>query len=133
MDTPRLRATSLGGEPFDRSFLADSTLLSVITLLRPPTLPRRLAAFKPARVRSLTSSRSICARLAMTWKKKRPAGLPVSIWSVRLLKWILFFSRFATKSISPLTLRPKRSSFQTTKVSPSRSWSIAWFNPGRLT
>jgi len=51
-------------------------------------LPSELAGnFKPARVRSMMSSRSISAGLAMTWKKKRPKTVPVSIESVRLLNW----------------------------------------------
>ena len=33
----------------------------------------------------MVSSRSISARLAMTWKKKRPEAVPVSIASVRLV------------------------------------------------
>jgi hypothetical protein len=52
--------------------------------LRPPTRPRRRAASSPARVRSASSSRSICASDAMTWKKNRPAGFVVSMPSVRL-------------------------------------------------
>ena len=43
-------------------------------------------AARPVRVRSASSSRSICASDAMTWKKKRPAGV-VSIPSVGLRNW----------------------------------------------
>jgi hypothetical protein len=64
------------------SFLADLILLSVIWRLRPPLRPSWRATSRPARVRSIVSSRSISARLAMTWKKKRPEGVPVSMESV---------------------------------------------------
>jgi len=37
--------------------------------------PHFYAAASLARVRSTSSSRSICAKLALTWKKKRPAGV----------------------------------------------------------
>ena len=58
------------------------------------------------------------ARLAMTWKKNRPEGVPVSMESVRLLNWTPSFWSSPTRSTSCLTLRPSRSSFQTIKVSP---------------
>ncbi len=64
-----------------------STTSVVITRRRPPTLPCSLAAAKPARVRSTINSRSISARALMTWKKKRPAGVEVSIELVRLRKF----------------------------------------------
>jgi hypothetical protein len=66
------------------SFRADSTLLGVIRRLRPATRPHRRAAARPARVRSANSSRSICAREAMTWKTNRPDGVVVPMPSVRL-------------------------------------------------
>ena len=112
-------------------FLADSILLSVIFGLRPPLRPSCLATSSPARVRSTVSSRSISARLAMTWKKKRPDGVPVSMESVRLLNWTPCLCSSPTRSTSCLTERPSRSSFQTTKVSPSRSISSVLAKPGR--
>jgi hypothetical protein len=82
----------------------------------------RGAASSPARVRSIVSSSSIWARLAdMTWKKKRPEGVLVSMASVRLLNSIPCLCKSLTRSTRFLTLRPSRSSFQTTRVSPSRS------------
>jgi hypothetical protein len=85
-ETARFRATSRGGIPPASNCLADSIFPVVILRGRPPIRPSFLAAPSPARVRSTISSRSICARLAMTWKKNRPAGVLVSIPSVRLLK-----------------------------------------------
>ena len=49
-----------------KSFLADATLLSVITRFLPGIRPNLRAASNPARVRSMVRSRSISARLAMT-------------------------------------------------------------------
>ena len=82
-ETARFRATSRGGIPPASNCLADSIFPVVILRGRPPIRPSFLAAPSPARVRSTISSRSICARLAMTWKKNRPAGVLVSIPSVR--------------------------------------------------
>jgi hypothetical protein len=60
-DTPKLWATSLGDVPEESNFLAALTSPSVIRRFRPPTRPCRFAASNPARVRSIISSRSICA------------------------------------------------------------------------
>jgi hypothetical protein len=49
---------------------------------RPPTRPDFFAAASPARVRSTSSSRSICAKLAIRWKKKA-TGRGFSIDAVR--------------------------------------------------
>lgn len=99
MDTPRFLATSLGGTPLARSFLADSILLSVILGLRPPFRPSCRATSRPARVRSTIRPRSISAKLAMTWKKKRPEGVPVSMASVRLLNWTPCLCSSPTRSL----------------------------------
>ena len=66
MDTPEPLATSRGGTQLDKSFFADSILLSVIWRFRTPTRPSFLATSSTARVRSTVSSRSISARLAIT-------------------------------------------------------------------
>ncbi len=68
----------------------------------------------------------------MTWKKNRPDGVPVSMESVRLLNWTPCLCRSPTRSTSCLTDRPSRSSFQTTKVSPSRSISSVLAKPAGL-
>jgi hypothetical protein len=86
IDTLKLCATSRGGVPLANSFLAAWILPSVIWRFLPPTRPWRLAASSPARVRSIMSSRSIWARLAITWKKKRPAVVLLSMPSVMLWK-----------------------------------------------
>lgn len=98
-----------------------STTSVVITRRRPPTLPCSLAAAKPARVRSTISSRSISARALMTWKKKRPAGVLVSMLSVRLRKFTPRACSSDTSVIRSRTLLPSLSSFQTTSTSPGRS------------
>jgi hypothetical protein len=78
---------SRGGTPLASSFFTDVILLSVISRLRPPTLPSWRATSRPALVRSMVNSLSISANLAMTSKKKRPEAVPVSMESVRLLNW----------------------------------------------
>ena len=130
-ETPRSVATSCRGSPDARSFPVTSTLPSVITLLRPPTRPSLRAACRPARVRSTLSTRSVSARLAVTWKKKRLAGVLVSMESVGLTKLIPSSFKPLMRSTSCLTLRPSRSSFQTTKVSPFLRMSSAFWSPGR--
>ena len=72
-------ATSRGGLSLINSYFAAAILESSIFRLRPPARPCRRAAPFPARVCSIVRSRSICARLAMTWKKNRPAVVDVSI------------------------------------------------------
>ncbi len=96
------------------------------------TRPCSLAAAKPARVRSTISSRSISARALITWKKKRPAGVLVSMLSVRLRKFTPRACSSDTSVIRSRTLRPSRSSFQTTSTSPGLSLRKARLNPGRL-
>ncbi len=96
------------------------------------TLPCSLAAANPARVRSTINSRSIYARALMTWKKKRPAGVEVSIESVRLRKFTPRACNSDTSVIRSRTLRPSRSSFHTTSTSPGRSRHSTRFNPGLL-
>ena len=59
IETPRLRATSLGDTPLIKRVLPDRILLSVIRRFRPPTRPSFFAATSPARVRSTSSSRSL--------------------------------------------------------------------------
>lgn len=90
-------------------------------------------AAKPARVLSAINLCSICARLAITWKKKRPAGVFLSMPLVRLLEWTCRCSRSATSSMRPLTLRPSRSSFQTANVvSPIHRCERTLSSPGRV-
>src|SRR4029077_10272554 len=81
----------------------------------------------------MINSRSIWDRLAITWKKKRPAGVLVSTPSVMLWKCTFWVSSSLARSTNPFTLRPSRSSFQTTRVSASRKWDSASFSPGRST
>lgn len=57
----------------------------------------------------------------MIWNIIFPTGVEVSIPSVREEKKTPLFSSVSRSSESPLTFRPRRSSFQTTRVSPGRS------------
>lgn len=84
---PLTSATCCRVAPVPNILRHRSTTSVVITRWRPPTLPCSLAAANPARVRSTINSRSISARALMTWKKNRPAGVEVSIESVRLRKF----------------------------------------------
>lgn len=56
-----------------------------------------LATFNPARVCSNVSSRSISARLAITWKKNRLDGVLVSMALVRLLNLMHCLCNFPTR------------------------------------
>jgi hypothetical protein len=103
----------------------------VITGGRPPCRPRTRAAASPALVRSRIRSRSNSASAANTWKTSLPPGVVVSIASWRL-------QNPTPRSASPVTVstkwrsdRPSRSSFQTTRVSPGRSWSRSCSRVGR--
>src|SRR5258707_8103618 len=51
--------------------------------------------------------------------------------SVRLLKCTWRSWSSFTRSTNPFTLRPRRSSFQTTSVSVSRKWESVSLSPGR--
>ena len=97
----------------------------------PPIRPCCLAAASPARVRSTISSRSISAKAPITWKKKRPIGVDVSMLSVRLLKFTPLPRRSSISVTRCRMLLPNLSSFQTTSVSPSESVRRTFFSPGR--
>lgn len=58
MDTPKFRATSLGGMPGTKSFFAASTFPGAMLRFRPPMRPHFLAASKPALV---CSTQNLCA------------------------------------------------------------------------
>ena len=88
---------------------------------RPPVRPCARAVCRPARVRSCTIARSNSAKQPSICIIMRPAGPDVSIASVRerkLAPTASIFSRMCSRSLSE---RDRRSSFQTTSVSPSRS------------
>lgn len=87
-----------------------------------PFLPPFFAfmAASPALVRSEIRLDSISASEAMMWNIIFPTGVLVSIPSVREWKWMLCASRCSRSWQRPLTLRPRRSSFQTMRVSPGR-------------
>src|SRR6478609_3237125 len=130
--TPRYLATSRAvcPSPFIRRAVA--TWAGSATLVRRPNLvplARETPRFKD--VRSFTSSRSNSAMLARTPITMRPAAVDESMPSVVEI-------RVTPASVSALTvsrmwsvLRPRRSSFQTTTVSPSRTYSSSAARPGR--
>ena len=94
--------------------------------------PFSQAAASPARVRSTINSLSISARADMMWNMKRPIGLEVSMLSVRLLKWMPRCRSSSTSSTRFRMLRPRRSSFHTTSVSPSLSVRRSFLSAGRF-
>ena len=98
----------------------------------PPMRPCALAAANPASVRSTISSRSISASADITWKKKRPMAVLVSILSVKERKWAPRSCSSDISAIRFLTLRPNLSSFHTTRVSPLLTHFKARLRPGRL-
>ena len=98
---------------------------------RPPLLPRPRAASSPALVRSRMRSRSNSARAAKTWKTSLPSLVVVSMLSWRLRNPIPRSRRAASVSTRWRSDRPRRSSFQTTTVSPLRAKLRACSRPVR--
>ena len=84
-----------------------------------------------ARVRSTVSSRSISAKLAMTWKKKRPEGVPVSIASVRLLNLDAPFVKVADQIYEVFHAAAKAIQLPTQACPRRASISMALMSPGR--
>ncbi len=98
---------------------------SAFSLGLPPFLPLARAAWMPALVRSEIRLCSNSANIAMSWKNSMPVGVLVLTSSVSDTKWMfLFFSR-SSVSINCFNDRPRRSNFQTTRVSPSLRYSMA--------
>ena len=88
--------------------------------LRPQRRPRARAEASPALVRSRIRLRSNSARAAKTWKTSRPAGEFVWMLSVRETNPTPLSSRSPTIRTRSDNDRPRRSSRQTTRTSPSR-------------
>jgi len=101
------------------------------TFGRPPRRPLALATLSPAAVRSRINDLSNSEIAPKTWKINFPLGLVVSSCWVMHRNPIPRFSRSFTDSMRCFKERESRSSFQTTKTSPSRAYSIASFNLGR--
>jgi hypothetical protein len=98
---------------------------SAFSLGLPPFLPLARAASRPALVRSEMRLCSNSANIAMSWKNSMPVGVLVLTSSVSDTKWTFrFFSR-SSVSINCFHDRPRRSNFQTTRVSPSLRYSMA--------
>src|SRR5919106_2759535 len=87
----------------------------------PPFRPLALAAVRPAVVRSRIGFRSNSASAPKIWKISLPPLVVVSIFSVRLLNPMPRSSRLVRVVIRCGRERPKRSSRQTTSVSPFRT------------
>jgi len=81
--TEKSLATSLFDFPPLTMLLASSSCSLVKLLGRPPTLPRFLAASRPAFVLSLSIDRSNSAKAPIICIIIRPAGVVVSIGSER--------------------------------------------------
>src|SRR5579863_3530504 len=126
------------------SFLAYSSLARCtffgsmlwVALGLPPIRPRVRAACRPACVLCRMISRSISARAPKRWNVNLPPGVDVSMLSVRLKKLISRACKSITVSIRCFSERPKRSSRQTTMVSPgranfsiSKNWGLSSFAP----
>lgn len=116
--TPITSATCCRVAPAISISSARLTIVRVMILRRPPILPRSRAAARPARVRSMFSSLSISASAPITWKKKRPAAVLVSMLSVRLRKLTPRACSSDTSVIRSRTLRPNGLSLQATSSSP---------------
>ena len=98
---------------------------SAFSLGLPPVLPLARAASRPALVRSEILLCSNSASIAMSWKNSMPVGVLVLTSSVSDTKLMFrFFSR-SSVSMSCCNDRPSRSSFHTTRVSPSFRYSMA--------
>ncbi len=99
---------------------------------RPSLMPCFFAAAKPARVRSMIRERSNSESAAMICSTKRPPALSVSMGSERERKLTPRLPRSAIVSTRWDSDRPRRSSFQTTSVSPGRSALSARVSCGRV-
>src|SRR5258707_2693842 len=82
-------------------------------------------------VRSLITSRSNSAKAPKIWKMSLPPEVVVSMCSCRLMKPISCSLSSVTVAMSCLSVRPSRSSRQTTSVSPALRWCMASCRPGR--
>ncbi len=85
---------------------------------RPPLRPQARAAFSPALVRSRMIERSKWTKPPKMWKNSSPAPVVVWIASVSERKPMPRTCSWSVTSISCFIKRAKRSSFQTTRVSP---------------
>src|SRR5215217_3758146 len=113
------------------SFEASEIFFPSITGFLPPFLPPARAASSPAIVLSRIRSLSNSATAPKTWNTSLPPGVVVSMISRNDTTSTLRSLSPFTKSISSLSERPKRSSFQTTNSSPCLQNSSAAISSGR--
>jgi hypothetical protein len=92
--------------------------------------PRPRAAAIPARVRSPMRDRSNSASAPMTWKRRRPLGDLVSIASDSDTRLTPRPSSSEVREIRWARLRPRRSSFHVTRLSPACRRRRALLSPG---
>ena len=97
-----------------------SSCFFVVFLLAPPRRPRARAVAKPAFVLSRIIPLN-SANTAKTWKMSLPLAALVLMSSVREMNCTPEFSRRSTISSRSRSERPRRSSFQATRVSPFRN------------
>ncbi len=98
---------------------------------RPNRVPLARDTARFNAVRSLTSSRSYSAREPRTPIIMRPAGVDESMPSVTDTRVTPPPVKTFTVSRMWRVLRPSRSNFQTTTVSPPRTYAISSARPGR--
>src|SRR5690349_17736450 len=106
-------------------------LVASSVLRRPPTRPSARAAARPAEVRSRIMARSNSAKAATICIIIRPADVVVSMSSVSERKPAPALPIRSMMCSTSLSERDSRSSFQTTTMSPSRSWSSMRCSSGR--
>jgi len=98
---------------------------------RPPMRPCLRALSRPALVRSRSIARSNSAKAPSICIIIRPAGLVVSIASLKLLNPAFASAICSIIVRTSRSERESRSSFQTTSTSPFRSWSRSRCSSGR--
>ncbi len=124
------RATRASGERKPKAILVRSRSF-VFTLSTRAFESPCVKACMPAFVPSTTRSRSSAAMAAIIVNIRLPAGVPVSIASAMVWKWMPRRCRSSVIDSRCWADRPKRSSFHTTRVSPSHSWRMHKTKSGR--
>ena len=127
-DTPRFRATSFPVIPELSNCFADSALETSILGLRPPAASGTCSA--QSCISSFLDELALHLRKGRNHMKKNLlAAVEVSMLPVMLLNCTPFVWNPSTSSTWPLTVRPSRSDFQITKVSPCLKYLMAYDRP----
>jgi len=134
MDTRSVTVTSCAViRPDAITCRAHCASASLIFRSRPRCLPRAFAAAMPARVRSLIRARSNSANAPITWKSSLPLAVVVSIASETDRKPIPSAWSLLVISMRCAKLRPSRSSFHVTRISPGARAASASLSADRST